>query len=43
MQNGYFIICPNCGVKIIEFSLADEWFCECGEQGQLQHDDNDDE
>lgn len=38
MQNGYTITC-KCGRVIDDFSLADEWWCECGESGILQWDE----
>jgi len=40
MKNGYTITC-KCGRVIEDFSLADEWFCECGESGILQWDEED--
>ena len=43
MKNGYTIICPRCCQVIDDFSLADEWFCDCGESGILDRDDEDDE
>lgn len=44
MQTGWVITCPKCGAKIDDFSLSDEWFCECGESGIFEPpDDEDDE
>jgi hypothetical protein len=40
MENGYTVICPKCQSSITEFSLADEWSCECGESGVLEYDDD---
>lgn len=44
MKNGYYIACPGCGTHIEDFSLADEWFCDCGEQGVIEYpyDEDDD-
>ena len=39
MKNGYVVTCPECGAEIDEFSLADEWFCECGEKGILEYEE----
>jgi len=43
MKTGWIIICPNCGTKLDQFSLADEWFCECGESGSFVPTDDDDQ
>lgn len=43
MKNGYVITCPRCGADIDDFSLCDEWFCECGEYGELQIEDDEDD
>ena len=43
MQTGYVITCPNCGKQIDDFSLADEWFCECGASGLLAWDEDDED
>lgn len=43
MKNGYVITCPRCGAEIDDFSLCDEWFCECGESGELQHEEDEDD
>jgi hypothetical protein len=42
-RNGYVIKCRSCGLEIDRFSLADEWFCECGAHGELTYEDEDDE
>lgn len=41
MQNGWQVTCPRCGTIIRDFSLSDEWFCDCGESGVLDYGDND--
>ena len=37
MKTGYVVTC-QCGAEIDDFSLADEWFCECGNAGILEVD-----
>lgn len=39
--SGYYVTCHGCGRQIpdTEWSCADEWFCECGEEGQVSYDD----
>ena len=43
MQTGWVIDCPNCGRKIDDFSLADEWDCECGASGVFEPDEDDED
>lgn len=43
MKNGYKVTCPRCGAVIDDFSCADEWDCDCGYDGILTYDDDDDE
>lgn len=43
MKNGWVVECPKCGTKIDDFSLTDEWFCDCGEHGILDYGDSEDE
>lgn len=43
MITGWVITCYKCGAKIDDFSLADEWFCECGAHGIFEPPDDDDE
>lgn len=40
MKNGWVIQCPRCGTLIDDFSLCDEWFCDCGEHGELDYEAN---
>lgn len=43
MKTGWIVTCPKCGAKIDEFSLCDEWECECGESGILDDDEGEEE
>jgi len=43
MKNGWVITCPACSAMIDDFSDCDEWFCECGEWGILDTDDDSEE
>lgn len=43
MKTGYVIACPKCGAKIDDFSHSDEWFCECGEYGIFEPDEDEDD
>lgn len=43
MKTGWVIECPSCGAKIDDFSLSDEWFCECGDSGVFEPDEDDEE
>lgn len=43
METGDVVTCPRCDASIDDFSLADEWFCDCGEQGILEDEDTEDE
>lgn len=44
-MKGAFVVCPSCGREIPseEWSCADEWFCECGEDGIVEWSDDDDD
>ena len=43
MKNGYITTCDLCGRQIDDYSLADEWFCECGNEGMLVEEDEEEE
>lgn len=45
MRGGHYIICWKCGAIITdcEWSWADEWFCDCGEQGMVNWAEMDDD
>ena len=43
IENGWVITCPQCQAKISHFSLADEWFCMCGQQGILEYPEEEDD
>jgi len=40
-ETGYVFQCPRCGARIDRFSDSDEWFCECGESGEVFYPDED--